>query len=71
MTVVHGRRRCGDAEQVGVIRTLFLPILMVLIGIALIVRTLVEGADGVAFGLILGALFVATGAGRLWLRNRP
>ena len=40
---------------------------MVLIGIALIVRTLVEGADGVAFGLLLGVLFIAAGAGRLWL----
>jgi hypothetical protein len=44
-----------------------MPILFVLIGIALIARTLVEGADGVAFGLVLGALFIATGAGRLWL----
>ena len=52
------------------IRTLLLPILMVVIGVALIVRTLVEGVDGAAFGLILGALFIATGAGRLWLRNR-
>ena len=31
------------------------PILMVLIGVALIVRTLVEGVDGAAFGLILGS----------------
>ena len=52
------------------IRTLLLPILMILIGIALIVRTLIEGAGGVAFGLVLGVLFIATGAGRLWLRNR-
>ena len=43
---------------------------MVLIGIALIVRTLVEGADGVAFGLLLGVLFIAAGAGRLWLARR-
>jgi hypothetical protein len=52
------------------IRTLLLPIAFVVIGIALIVRTLVEGVDGAAFGLIVGALFIATGAGRLWLRNR-
>ncbi len=49
------------------IRAQLLPALMVLIGIALIVRTLVEGADGVAFGLLLGALFVAAGVGRLYL----
>lgn len=49
------------------IRQQLLPILMVLIGIALIVRTLVEGPDGLAFGLLLGVLFIATGVGRLWL----
>jgi hypothetical protein len=43
---------------------------MVVIGIALIVRTLVEGVEGAAFGLVLGVLFIAVGAGRLWLRNR-
>ena len=52
------------------IRTQILPLAMVLIGIALIVRTLVEGADGVAFGLLLGLLFIAAGAGRLWLARR-
>ena len=52
------------------IRNQLLPVLMVLIGVALIVRTLVEGVDGAAFGLILGALFIATGVGRLWLRSR-
>jgi hypothetical protein len=53
-----------------VIRSQLLPALMVLIGVALIVRTLVEGVEGAAFGLILGVLFIAVGAGRLWLRNR-
>ena len=52
------------------VRTQILPVAMVVIGIALVVRTLVEGVDGAAFGLILGVLFIATGAGRLWLRNR-
>ena len=52
------------------IRTLLLPILFVVVGVALIVRTLAEGVDGAALGLILGVLFIATGAGRLWLRSR-
>ena len=38
--------------------------LMILIGFALIVRTL---AHGFGVGVILGALFVAAGAGRLTL----
>ena len=51
------------------IRQRLLPILMVLIGIGLIVRTLVAGAEGVAFGLLLGVLFIAAGAGRLYLER--
>ncbi len=46
-----------------------LPALMVLIGIALIVRTLVAGVTGVAFGLLLGVLFIAAGAGRLYIER--
>ena len=68
-----GRARAPRGRPGGggvMVRTQLLPVLMVLIGVALIVRTLVEGVEGVAFGLILGALFIATGAGRLWLRNR-
>jgi hypothetical protein len=48
-------------------RNTILPILMVLIGIALIVRTLIAGPEGLAFGLLLGVLFIAAGAGRLYL----
>jgi len=50
-------------------RGTILPVLMVLIGIALIVRTLVAGVDGVAFGLLLGVLFIAAGAGRLYIER--
>jgi len=45
-----------------------LPILMVLIGVALIVRMAIIGT---VLGVVLGALFIAAGAGRLYLeRNR-
>ena len=44
--------------------------LMVLIGVALIVRTLVDRVDGVAIGLVLGVLFIAAGAGRLYLERK-
>ncbi len=43
---------------------------MILIGIALVVRTLLAGGGGLALGLILGVLFVAAGAGRLLLQAR-
>ncbi len=42
---------------------------MVLLGIALIIRTLAQGGFGV--GVVLGVLFVAAGGGRYWmLRGR-
>jgi hypothetical protein len=44
--------------------------LMVLIGLALIVRTLAGGGGPLAIGLLLGLLFVAAGAGRLWAERR-
>jgi hypothetical protein len=51
-------------------RTHVLPALMVLIGIALIVRTLAAGGGAVAIGVVFGVLFVAAGAGRLYLEAR-
>ena len=40
---------------------------MVAIGVAMIVATLVRGGGALAVGLILGILFVAAGAGRLYV----
>jgi len=50
--------------------TQLLSALMVVIGLAMIVRTLAGGGGTVALGLVLGALFVAAGAGRLWAERR-
>jgi hypothetical protein len=50
--------------------TAFLSGLMVLIGLAMIVRTLVAGGGALALGIILGLLFMAAGAGRLWAERR-
>ena len=41
--------------------------LMVALGVALIVRTAV---DGVGIGILFGLLFLAAGVGRLWLLRR-
>jgi hypothetical protein len=43
---------------------------MIVIGIAIVVRTLVAGGGALSYGLILGVLFVAAGAGRLWVARR-
>jgi hypothetical protein len=43
---------------------------MVLIGGALVIRTLAAGGGPAALGVVLGLLFVAAGAGRLWAERR-
>ena len=43
---------------------------LVILGVAMIVRTLVAGGGAGAFGLVLGVLFIAAGIGRLYLNNR-
>ncbi len=48
----------------------FLSTLMVLVGIALVVRALVSGGGPLATGVIVGVLFIAAGAGRIWLTFR-
>jgi hypothetical protein len=50
--------------------TRVLSIAMILIGVALIVRTLVAGGGAIATGVVLGVLFVAAGAARLYLQLR-
>jgi hypothetical protein len=51
--------------------TQVLSTLMILIGVAMIVRTIAGGGGPVALGLLLGVLFVAAGAGRLYAERRP
>ena len=46
-----------------------LPLLVVALGIAVVVRTLLAGIGG-GLGLLLGALLIAAGAGRLYLARR-
>ncbi len=43
---------------------------MIVIGIALVVRTVAAGGGAVAIGVLLGVLFIAAGAGRLYLQYR-
>jgi hypothetical protein len=44
--------------------------LLILIGLAMVARTIGEGGGPTALGILLGVLFVAAGAGRLWLDTR-
>jgi hypothetical protein len=58
-----------EPRQIRSTSTLAMSILMIVIGIALCVRTLAAGGGVAATGLILGVLFVAAGAGRIFMRR--
>lgn len=45
-------------------------VLMIVIGVALIIRTVAGGGGAAAVGVVLGVLFMAAGAGRLYLQYR-
>jgi hypothetical protein len=50
--------------------TLVLSSLMVLIGVAMIVRAIAGGGGPLAVGIVLGLLFIAAGAGRIYAERR-
>jgi hypothetical protein len=50
--------------------TLLFSALMVIIGVAMIVQAIAGGGGPLAVGVILGLLFVAAGAGRLYAERR-
>ena len=52
------------------VRGTLLPLLMLLLGVAIIVRTLTLGGGPTAAGLLVGALFCAAGGLRLWVERR-
>ena len=47
-----------------------LSVVLLVIGVALIVRTVTAGGGPGALGILLGVLFVLAGAGRLWVARR-
>jgi hypothetical protein len=50
--------------------TLVLSLVMIGLGVAMIAVTLSNGGGPVAFGIVIGLLFVAAGGGRLWVLRR-
>ena len=50
--------------------TFVLSALMVVLGVAMIARALAGGGGPLAVGILLGLLFIAAGAGRLWAERR-
>ena len=59
-----------ERQQLHRYSTRVFSIAMIVIGIALVVRTVDAGGGAVAIGVLLGVLFIAAGAGRLYLQYR-
>jgi hypothetical protein len=51
------------------VATRVLSLTMIGIGVAIVVRTVLAGGGG-GLGFLLGAMFIALGAGRLYLQSR-
>ncbi len=51
-------------------RTHVLPAVMLVLGVAIVVRTLVEGGGATAGGIVIGVLLAAAGGLRLWAEIR-
>jgi hypothetical protein len=47
-----------------------LSLILIVLGVAIFVRTLAGGSDGFALGLLLGPLFVAAGIGRIYINRK-
>jgi hypothetical protein len=44
-------------------------VLIVCLGVAIVVRTIAAGGGATAYGILVGVLFMAAGAGRLYLQR--
>jgi heme A synthase len=56
-----------DVHRTG---TIVLSASLMVIGVAIVVRTLDAGGGAASIGILLGVLFVLAGAGRLWVATR-
>jgi hypothetical protein len=59
-----------EPRQIHDASTRLLSALMLLIGVALIVSTLVRGGGPLSVGIVMGVLFLLAGAGRLFVAGR-
>ncbi|HWI22866.1 MAG TPA: hypothetical protein VNT22_09665 [Baekduia sp.] len=50
--------------------THLLSAVLVLLGVAILISTVARGGGPISFGVVLGALFVAAGAGRIYVQRR-
>lgn len=60
----------ASRERIGTVGTKVLSSLILALGVVIIVRTIAAGGGPLSLGVLLGAVFVAIGAARLYLVNR-
>jgi hypothetical protein len=59
-----------DPQRIRQSSTVVFSVLMIVIGIALLARTIAAGGGVATTGVLLGVLFVAAGVGRLFVQSR-
>ena len=62
--------RMPDPQRIRQSSTVVFSVLMIVIGIALLARTIAAGGGVATTGVLLGVLFVAAGVGRLFVQSR-
>lgn len=50
--------------------TNFFSVVMIVLGLAMLVSTIARGGGPLSFGVILGFLFTAAGAGRIYVQRK-
>ena len=60
----------ADPQELQRRTTAFLSGAMLVLGVAIIVRTVAAGGSPISIGLLLGVLFVLAGGGHLYLAGR-
>jgi hypothetical protein len=60
----------ASRERIGSAGTKVLSPLILAIGVLIVVRTVAAGGGPLSFGVMLGLVFIAIGAGRFYLSSR-
>lgn len=50
--------------------TRVMSVIVMLLGLAILISTVIRSGIGLTYGVVFGVLFVAAGAGRLWVSRK-
>lgn len=60
----------ASRERIGAAGTRVMSVVILLLGVVIVVRTVAAGGGALSVGVMIGAIFVAIGAARLYLATR-